>query len=616
VTDVIVIGAGLAGLTAAALLAKRGLRVVVIDKSYNPGGTCGTFKRDDVIFDQGSSMLYGFGEQGFNAHAFAFNCLEEPIDMVKHELLYCVNFNGHRVRFWPDVDKFVGELAGIFPSQREQLRRFYRDMLVLYQHVIVDNPAYTTPDETPPKRALLSFLRHPGSYIRFLSYLNRSARSLLEQYFTDPEIFKFFDKLTSTYCYTTLAESPAVLAAVMFVDNHVGGSYYPAGSTVFLPGKLEKVIEEHGGEMVLEQEVVRILFQDGKPAGVALADGRELYATNLIYSGTVRNLYGKLIDAEHATQAKVAWAKGQVLSYPSVVLYASVDRDSIPEGTAPIEMLIGNPDELDESEVTVYIPSIDDHTLCDPNTHVVIAIGPTFERWDRSDADGYRAQKDKEQQRLIGVLERRFPGIGERIRYAELASPCTIERYTLKNGGSVAGPKQMLGQHMLRRQHTRTRWDTLYCCGEATVLGTGTPAVTTSGISAANAVLKKMGLAPFVHRQGMPNYVRLLQPPVTYDDLYRDDPAELRAIERKAAACQYCEHPTCSADLDIRGVMRRVTVGNLVGAKRLTTAFFAGSSPEGAQARLEECEARCIKRNAGKPPVAIAEVCHYLLNHH
>ncbi len=60
-----------------------------------------------------------------------------------------------------------------------------------------------------------------------------SAKQLLECYFDDPEIFKFFDKLTSTYCYTTVEETPAVLASVKFVDNHVGDSYYPAGSTLF-----------------------------------------------------------------------------------------------------------------------------------------------------------------------------------------------------------------------------------------------------------------------------------------------------------------------------------------------------------------------------------------------
>lgn len=247
--DVAVIGAGLSGLTAASLLAKRGLHVAIIEKADTPGGSCGIFRREGTIFDQGSAMLFGFGEHGFNAHRFVINCLEEPIDVVRHELLYTVNFKGHRIRFWPDIEMFADELSDIFPGERENIHRFYRDMEKLYRHVMVENPAYTTPDETEPSNALRGLLKHPISYIRFLSYLSLSARSLLKRYFKDPEIFNFFDKMTSTYCYATVEEAPAILAAVVFVDNHVGGSYYPAGSTLFLPEKLEKVIEEHGGDM-------------------------------------------------------------------------------------------------------------------------------------------------------------------------------------------------------------------------------------------------------------------------------------------------------------------------------------------------------------------------------
>ena len=606
--DTVIIGGGLSGLTAASLLAKRGLRVAVVEKSAQPGGSCGIFRRGETTFDQGSAMLYGFGERGFNAHRFVMNCLEEPIDVLKHELLYVVNYMGQRVRFYADVERFAEELARVFPTQEKQIRRFYRDMTKLYQHVMVERPSYTTADETDPKDGLNGILRHPVSYLRFLSYLNKSAKSLLQEYFTDPAIYNFFDKLTSTYCYATVEEAPAVLAAVMFVDNHAGGSWYPAGSTLFLPGKLEKVVEEHGGDMFLGREAVSILFDAEKPSGVLLDDGTHLTADEIVYSGTVWNLYGKLLDEAHTTPEKRAWAKSLAPTYPSVVLYAEVDRAAIPADTAPVEMLVGNPERIDESEVTAYIFSIDDRSLCAEDVHAVMAIGPTFQDWGSADEETYRRLKMAEQMRLIAVLERRFPGFSAAVRYAEVSTPRTIERYTMKNGGAVAGPKQMLGQHMFHRLHTRSEWDSLYYCGESAVMGTGTPTVTTSGLSAANAILKKRGLAPFVYDRAQKNVVRQLPVPFTADQLYVDEPEPARSVMQAAMRCRFCERPTCCGmdGANIPGILRRVAVGNFAGAKKCFSAHPVDENT------LQQYESSCIRALEGGEAVAITRVIRAL----
>lgn len=606
--DVIVIGAGLSGLTAASLLSKRNLKVAVFEKSYNPGGSCGVFKRGDVTFDQGSAMLYGFGEAGFNSHRFVFNCLEEEIDIIKHDLLYCVNYKGDRIKFYPDIEEFVVELSRVFPDERESIHNFYKDMLRLYEHVMVDTPTYTTADETDPTSAIKSILKHPISYIRFLGMLNKSAKKLLQKYFKNPEIFNFFDKMTSTYCYATVEEAPAILASVMFVDNHIGGSYYPAGSTLFLPGKLEKVIEENQGDMFLNSEVVSILFENEKPSGVLLKDGRTINASNIIYSGTVWNLYEKLIHSKYTSEKRRQWARDQEPTYPSVVLYATVDKRVIPQDTAPVEMLVGTPDKLDESEVTAYIFSIDDKTLCPEDRHVVMAIGPSFDSWDFDDPSNYKERKNQERDRLIGVLEKRFPGFTDALIYSEVATPRTIERYTMKNGGAVAGPKQMLGQHMFKRMHTRSEWDNLFCCGESTVMGTGTPTVTVSGLSAANAVLKKLGKEPFVYKKDMKNYVRYLKKPITKDMLYEGYSQEEKEIMHKALRCRMCEHPTCTkpSTMDVRGIMRRVAVGNFRGAYKA----WEKSSVE--YSSLDEFESKCIIAHEKGKPIPIKEIVDFL----
>ncbi len=603
--DALVIGGGLSGLTAASLLAKRGLSVCVAEQSDQPGGSCGIFRRGDVTFDQGSAMLYGFGEHGFNAHRFVLNCLEQPFDVIKHELLYVVNYQGRRIRFFSDVDQFAEELTRVFPTQRKQIQRFYRDMQTLYQHVMVDTPSYSTADETDPKSGLESIKKHPYSYLKFLSYLNRSAKSLLRQYFTDPEIFNFFDKLTSTYCYATVEEAPAVLAAVMFVDSHVGGSYYPAGSTLFLPGVLEKAIEEHGGDMRYNSEVVSILFEGGKPCGVLLNNGTKLFASEFIYSGTVWNLSGKLLDPSVTTKKRRDWQWSRN-EYPCFVLYARGGFRH-PAGYRAREMLVGNPEQIDVKRGHAYILSSTTARSAGRQAYRP-PIWPYVPNMGRFRLRDYQCKKVWELKRLLGVLERRFPGFTEAVRYAEVSTPHTIERYTLKNGGAVAGPKQMLGQHMFRRQHTRTDWDNLFCCGESTVMGTGTPTVTTSGISAANAVLKKRGLEPFVYQKDQKNFMRIVERPFTRERLYESAPEPQKSVMQQAMRCRFCEHPTCCAGsgTDIPGIMRRVAVGNFAGAKK---RYLEHPANERA---LKQFEQDCILSAEGGNSVAIRNIILWL----
>ncbi len=620
--DIAIVGAGLAGLTCASLLAKRGLKVAVIDKNFKPGGSCGIFKRNESTFEQGTSMLYGFGGKGFNPHYFVFNCLEENIDIIKHDLLYSVIYDGKKIRFWEDTDRFVEELAGIFPSQKENLKRFYSDLKKMYYNVMIENPAYEAPDETNLKLALKKFIRHPLSYIKFMSYINKNTRQLLEKYFEDPEIFKFFNKLTSTYCYTTIEETPAILSAIMFINNHEGGSYFTAGSTLFLTGTLEKVIEENGGDMLYEHEAREIIIEGKRASGVRLDNDEIIKADNIIYSGTVWNLYEKLIDKRYSSEERRNWAKNIKPTYSSVVFFATIDASIIPEQTTPIEMIIGNPDSIDETEITVYIHSMDDKTLCPDDKHVIVAIGPSFKTWPDFMDPGYKTQKyviqkEAEISRMLEVLEKNFPGFKKGVKFAELSSPTTIERYTLKNHGCVAGPKQSIGQHMFKRLHIKSEWSHLYCCGESTTMGTGSPAVTVSGISAANAILKKLGMEQFYFKPGMPKYVNLLEKPVTFEKLYSRYPEKVRGMMQLSSTCLFCEIPECSKDfnLDIRGILRRVNVSNFKGAYNIIDNFLKSGGNSINDLNLRNAEKNCVMNNIANEPVEIEKIIRFLIDY-
>jgi len=172
----------------------------------------------------------------------------------------------------------------------------------------------------------------------------------------------------------------------------------------------------------------------------------------------------------------------------------------------------------------------------------------------------------------------------------------------MKNRGSVAGPLQSMGQHMFRRLHIKSEFAGLYYCGESTIMGTGTPTVTVSGISAANALLKDMGMEEFKYREGMRDYVREHAPGQAAKQEGNSEGGN-DELARLSGRCEYCEHPACMAGiaLDIRGINRRLVVGNVYGAARIAKSSVAD------EAALEAAEERCVLGRRGGP-VAIRKI--------
>ena len=615
--EVIFIGAGISGLTGAALLAKKGFKVTVVDAQFKPGGSCGIFKREDVVFEQGAAMIYGFGDIGFNPHRFVFNALEEPIDIIKHDYLYAIHFNGHKILFYEDMDKFVEQLGEVFPDEKDNFKRFYDDFSDLYLKVIANQPTFTTPDVVTTEQGLMQLKSAPKAYLKFLGYMNKNTEHILKKYFSSKEVFDFFNKLTSTYCYTNVKETPAILSAVMFVDNHFGGSYYPAGSTLNLIGKLEKVIEENNGEMIYNRKVEKILVKDDKVYGVKLDDGKIIKGERVVNSGNVWNLYNNLIDKDLCKKER-EWANSLVPTYPSLVLFALVKDDVIPKDTLPIEMLVGDTKKIDEGEVTLYILSKDDYTLCPRGYQTVIAIGPTFKDWINSSGDyhteKYYKQKKEEENRILNLLENRFPGFKKSVSHVELSTPATLQRLVMKEKGAVAGPKQQLGQHMLKRLKTKGDIEGLYNCGESTVMGTGTPAVTVSGISVANLILRECNMQEYEQKYIKGDYVTIVQKPYTGDNLKLSSNKTEDKIGKLAMKCQYCINPRCEKvcknNIPIRDINRRLSVGNFYGARKLLNKY---SKNPCINCENISCEENCIRRKFAEP-VNIKEINSNLTN--
>lgn len=620
--DVIVVGAGIGGLTTAALLAKRGLDVLVVEQHSLPGGCCSAVRRQDVAMDVGSTVLYGFGEQGLNAHRFVMNELGEDIDVIARESIFRLHIGKRTITFWRDFDRFLAEVVAFFPHQEAELRRFFKYGLEVYKQTILQSEYIVPPTEVAPELMIELFGKTP-MMAELLRWQGKTGLELFESFFTDPELIAFFDMLTRVFSYVDAKECPALLSLTMFSDNHVGGAYYPAGSPQMLPNKLENAIERFGGQMLYRQTVDEIVIERGCAKGVRLLDGKLISADRVVANATIWNLYGKLVKPEHITKKRLEWAKGFKPSHSNVILYIQLDREVLSDNLQPIEVIVEDPTKIVGHGITIYLSSLIDPSLSPSDLCSVTVTYATSLKWPSPTDPEYRSEayqqmKEEEAKRAIRRVETLIPGFGAAIRGMEIATPATLERFTLRNWGTVGGPKQAIGQDMMNRPSARTEFRHLYMVGDSTVMGIGVLPATISAVGCANAVLKELGEPLYVRRDFEKQHIHIAPGKPLLPRIARDEPIThpAQAI-RLARDCNHCEKPACvaacPASIDLVGFLRRVEAGNFEGAAQQMREMNPLAETCGTACPSERyCEAACIHNAIDGRPVEISKIHGYV----
>ncbi len=328
--DVVIVGAGIGGLTAGALLAKRGKSVLVVDQHYVPGGNATIFKRPGYEFDIGIHYLGQCGPDGampgILRAAGAGSVEFAPMDPDGFDTLVFPELTFKVPR---GIDAYRDRLVENFPSERAGIDRYVR--LLRQMH------------------ALQGIAGNPKSAWRVM------PRSLMALYWARSTLGAFFDTCTQDPLLRAVlaGESgdygqPPSRASLLF---HAGlmlhylesGGYYPRGGGQVMSDALAESIERSGGKVLLSTRARRIVVENGRARGVEIENKhigrRTVRAQTVISNADIKRTLLELLPEEAVSRRTRRRARRWEMSPALGIVYVGARRERFPGRRAQHQLL-------------------------------------------------------------------------------------------------------------------------------------------------------------------------------------------------------------------------------------------------------------------------------------
>lgn len=488
--DVIVVGAGIGGLSAAVLLAKAGKSVLVVERHNRPGGYAHGFSRRQYRFDAGVHLVSGCGEQGYRRGSVIWK-ISRALDIpAEATFLPITNY----ARAWyPDCevhlhsgeDAFVAGLAERFPAERDHIRALTRLCRDLTEEIMVADEVLEQArgQRLSPMTALAHLFR----------YRRSTLAGVLDEHFQD-------ERLKSVYAslWPYLGLPPSRLSFLVWATMMAGytyeGGYYCRGTFQNYANLLAAGLEKQGGELLLNSSVRQIGVESGRVTGVVLENGQAIRADAVISNADARQTAELLIGEKHLPDGYKEHLDRLSPSTSVFVVYLATDLDLSGLSHAHESFFFEDFDHDANFEgagrghsswFSATIPTLTDSGLAPPGQHILMLTALTpFEV-----GASWRQAKQGFQQRLLEKAERHFPGLNDHLLLVESGSPRTLERYTLNHRGSAYGWAPTPDQVGPNRPDVKGPLPGLYHAGHWTRPGGGIAGVSISGMLAAQSVL-------------------------------------------------------------------------------------------------------------------------------
>ncbi|MEB3179760.1 MAG: C-3',4' desaturase CrtD [Nostocaceae cyanobacterium] len=483
---VVVIGAGIGGLTAGALLAHRGYRVLVLDQALVPGGCASTFKRKGFTFDVGATQVAGLEPGGIHHRIFTELKIELP-EATPCDPACAVYLPGETtpINVWRDSEKWQAERQRQFPGSEP----FWQLLAKLFEA----SWKFQGRDPVLPPRNLWDFWQltkalRPDTLITApFTFMTVGDALRLYGLGNDQRLRTFLDLQLKLYSQVNAEETALLYAATaLSVSQQPQGLFHLQGSMQVLSDRMVEALERDGGKLLMRHTVEQVKVENGKATAVVIRNQKtgEVWtelADHVVSNVTVQNLVQLLADK--APQGYKQRVDKLPPASGAFVVYLGVDESAIPPGCPPHLQFMYDADgpigENNSLFVSVSHPG-DGRAPGGKGTIIASSFVDPTQWWRTQD---YQELKDKYTQEAISRLGQFFHLTPETIVHVEAATPRTFYRYTAREQGIVGGIGQRIPTFGPFGFANRTPIKDLWLVGDSTHPGEGTAGVSYSALT-------------------------------------------------------------------------------------------------------------------------------------
>lgn len=408
--DVIIIGSGLSGLTAANVLARNGHRVLLLEQHYKLGGLATWFRRPNgQVFD---ISLHGF-----------------PVGMIKS----CR-------RYWnADIADRIVQLKRI---------RFDNPMFSLTTDYTRDDFTRLLTDRFGVAETAVRAFFDTARQMNFYDDQTTTTLRLFERFFPGrPDVVRLLME-PIVYANGSTLEDPALTYGIVFSNFMSKGVFIFEGGTDHLIRLMQDQLVRHGVDVRIRCLVQRILVEQGRVAGVEV-NGRRIKCRAVVSNSNLKSTIFDLIGPEAFDRGFLEQARAVRLNNSSTQVYmAFAPGDMIDESTGDLlfsstahefrtDLLLSR--DITSRTFSFYYPRT--RPDAPPRCFVVSSTNARFEDWAHLTPEDYAASKCDLIETTLDALEAYVPNCRHRIVHAEAATPTTFQHYTRHWAGASFGTK-------------------------------------------------------------------------------------------------------------------------------------------------------------------------------